>query len=283
MPPASTHALRHADTTAVQSSETPKVFSCENLWQHEMPLLDYLQQNHGERKLDTLGGSYGWSVRYRQVEDYEAIGLETLAEYIDAFRAGVVRLPYLRHLSVNKALPDLRPWIKMPAAFLPNWADHPRLDRLSGPEIFIGQAGTTFGHLHQDQVSVHVGFVQLQGEKEFVLIPPEDGRYLYRMPGREFPWQMRNSGIRYSDIGRYDRFPESQHTRVQRIVLREGEAMLLPADWWHTTRNLTDSVSYSIRIVNGSNAGRCLLRHLGGVPRIPGRLLNRRKRSEAVY
>ena len=141
------------------------------------------------------------------------------------------------------------------------------LDRISGPEIFIGQKDTVFGHVHQDQVNVHVGFVQLQGEKEFVVFPPDDGQYLSIFAGREFPYQLRNSRVRYSDLENYEDFPLLRHARPQRIVLRAGEALLLPADWWHTTRNLTDSVSYSVRIVNGSNARQCLQSHLEGVPR----------------
>lgn len=283
MPPALQHTLGRASASAPETTESPRLFRYADLWQHDTPLLDFLQQTYGERKLDTLGGSYGWSVRYRQVEDYEAIGLDTLGAYIDTFRAREIRLPYLRHLSVNRALRDTRSWLKLPDEFRPNWVDYPLLDRFSGPEFFIGQQGTAFGHLHQDQVNVHVGFVQLEGEKEFVLIPPEDGRYLYRMSGREFPWQLRNSGIPYAEIGNYEKFPLSRNARVQRVVLREGDALLLPADWWHTTRNLTDSVSFSIRIVNGSNAGRCLLSHLTGLARIPGRLLGKESRTNPGY
>ena len=136
------------------SVEGPEVFAYNDLWQHPLPLLDYLQKYHGDKKLDQLGGSYGWSVRYRQIEDYEALGITRLGDYLDAYRAGAKRLPYLRHLSVNKAFPELRQYLRQPAQFLPNWADHPRLDRFSGPELFIGQAGTGFGNVHQDQVAV---------------------------------------------------------------------------------------------------------------------------------
>ena len=144
---------------------------------------------------------------------------------------------------------------------------------LGGPEIFIGQQGTQFGHLHQDQVSVHVGFVQLEGRKEFAVLPPDDGRYLYRIAGREFPWQLRNSRVRYDDLENYRQFPLLRQANPSKIVLEAGDALLLPADWWHTTRNLTDSVSFSIRIVNASNAWGCLREHLAGLPRLAKRLL----------
>jgi hypothetical protein len=43
----------------------------------------------------------------------------------------------------------------------------------------------------------------------------------------------------------------------------------MPADWWHTTVNLTDSVSYSIRIVNHTNVLKTAGQYLAG----PGRAL----------
>lgn len=246
----------------------PRVFKYADLWQGELPLLQTLHDRYGERKLDSLGGSYGWSVRYRQVEDYERLGISTLAEYIDAYRGNTIRLPYLRHLSVNLALPGLRPFIKEPDEFTPNWADRPWLDRLGGPEIFIGQADTVFGNVHQDQAAVHVGFVQLEGEKEFVFFPPEDGQYLYRFPGRQFPFELRNSQIHYRDLENFERFPLLRKASPQRVRLSAGQAMFLPADWWHTTRNLTDSVSYSVRIVNSTNFLQTIGRHLQGIPRL---------------
>jgi hypothetical protein len=255
--------VRHAE----YQQEAPRVFACQDLWQHELPLLQVLKNQYGERPLDSFGGSYGWSVRYRQLEDYAAINIRTLGEYLDAFQAGETRLPYLRHLSLNRAMPELRKHIHHPQEFGSNWVDHPRLDRLGGPELFIGQQGTMFGHVHQDQVSVHVGFVQLQGEKEFVLFPPEDGKYLDIFAGREFPYQLRNSRVRYADLQDYSRFPLLRKAHPQRIRLTAGEALLLPADWWHTTRNISDSVSYSIRIVNATNVQRTIVRHLEGFPR----------------
>lgn len=252
----------------------PSVFSCSDLWQHDEPLLSVMSKAYGNRKLNSFGGSYGWSVRYRQEEDYSAIHIDTLGEYLAAFESGDIKLPYLRHLSVNRAMPELRRHIKHPREFGANWVSHPWLDRLSGPEIFIGQQGTMFGNVHQDQVNVHVGFVQLQGEKEFVVFPPEDSPYLEVFEGREFPYQLRNSHVRYADLKNYSKFPLLRKAHPHYIRLRAGQALFLPADWWHTTCNLSDSVSYSVRVVNGSNAGRSIASHLAGIPRWIGKLLN---------
>ncbi len=262
MPPVEEFALDHL----LGPAEAPFVFNCEDLWQHQDPLLDVMRRCYGHRPVDSLGGSYGWSVRYRQIEDYAAAGINTLGEYIDAFRAGTPGLPYLRHLSVYRAMPELRQYIRTPAEFRPNWVDRRWLDRFSGPEFFIGQAGSTFGNLHQDHASVHVGFVQLEGAKEFTVLPPEDGASLYRMRGRQFPFQLRNSALRLDTLTDYATYPDLRYVSPQKFTLCAGQALFLPADWWHTTRNLTDSVSFTIRIVNSSNIGACVLRHLEGLP-----------------
>ncbi len=265
--------IDHLETTSeIPYGKNPYVFPFTDLWQHDASLLSVLRDKYGHRPLDGFGGSYGWSVRYRQVEDYDALNIRTLGEYLDAFEAGQIGLPYLRHLSLNRAMPELRQFVKHPDEFGVNWAGNSRLDRLSGPELFIGQKGTQFGHVHQDQVSVHVGFVQLQGVKEFVVFPPDDGKFLDIFPGREFPYQLRNSRVRYSDLKNYEKFPLLRKAHPKRIVLRAGQALLLPADWWHTTNNLSDSVSYNVRIVNSSNVGRTIMRHIEGIPRWLGKL-----------
>ena len=256
------------------NKQTPKIFACSELWQHKVPLLDFLEEHYGESTLDQLGGSYGWPVRYRQIEDYARLKIDTLGEYIRAFRQADQQLPYLRHLTLNRALPSVRKHIQDPEVFKPNWVNHPRLDRLGGPELFIGQAGTVFGNLHQDQAAVHVGFVQLKGDKEILMFPPEDGPNLYRSAGRQFPFEPRNSAVKLDNLDDYENYPKLRHTKPRRITLRAGQAMLLPSDWWHTTRNLTDSVSYNIRIVNASNAATALARHLLGIPRWLIRLMD---------
>ena len=259
-----------------RSPRRPYVFPYQDLWQHSEPMLDMLKSISGDSPVGSLGGTYGWSVRYRQQEDYVGLGVNTLADYIDAFRKGDIKLPYLRHISLNRTAASIRPFIKDPVAFTPNWVTSPWLDRLGGPELFIGQAGTTFGHLHKDHANVHVGFVQLEGEKEFILFPPDDEPYVYPFQGREFPYQDRATKVRYVDLHDYERFPLLRKASPRRIVLRAGQALFMPANWWHTTYNLTDSVSYSIRIVNATNVVGCIGEHLAGLPRLYRKLISSR-------
>ncbi len=237
----------------------PTVFEYDELWQHQLPMIDYIRREYGDLPLETLGGSFGSSVRNVQKKAYDEMEMRTLGQFLDAWEKGNVKLPYLRHISLNRSLPKLPQWLKLPEEFSPNWVDHPLLDRFSGPEIFFGQSGTSFGKLHQDHASVHVGFVQLAGEKEFAVLPPEASKDLPAIHGKYFPWQLRDSHIPFDAI---DEVANSCGWQVQRVRMKAGQAMFLPADWWHTTWNHEDSISYSIRIINSTNILKTLQRHL---------------------
>ncbi len=252
----------------------PVAFRCESVWRHARPLLDMLRGEYGHLRLDRLAGTYGWCLRYDQLDKRAALGIDTLGELIDLFEAGDERpLPYLMHLSVNRNLLRLAPFFRHPPEFEPNWVTAPILDRLGGPEIFIGQRGTGFGPVHIDHAAVHVGFYQIRGKKKFLLFPPEDAPYLYTYRGAQFPWQMRNSRVRGVDDDSLRRFPMLANTHPREVTLSAGEALFLPANWWHTTFNLTDSVGYSVRIINRSNALRTVTEYALGIPRLLHKVL----------
>ncbi len=257
----------------------PRVFDSVSLWRGEQPLLATLRKRYGGLRLADLEGSYGWVLKYDQRSRAAAHGIETLGEYLDCFdRPVATPLPYLMHLSINRHLPELCGLFDSPPQFRPNWVTTPALDRLSGPELFLGPPGSGFGPIHVDHAAVHVGFWQIAGEKRFVLFPPEDGRYLYRYRGAQFPYQLRNSRVLAAEYRDFDKFPLLRHAHPRTLVLRAGQCLFLPADWWHSTENLSHSVSYSIRIVNRSNVLRMLAQYALGVPRAVLRLAERRAR-----
>ncbi len=276
--PASPIELQPAPlSNAVQLGERaqPLVFDCPSIWHHDAPLLETVRKEYGHLRCADLQGTYGWVLRYEDDEAYQALNITTLGEFIELWQDDTeCTMPYFRHLSILRNLPGLQRYFLTPQQFRPNWVTHPAIDRIGGPELFFGQAGTGFGNLHIDHLSVHVGFYQFSGEKQFMLFPPEDKPCLYAYAGQEFPWQQRNSRITGNTIGDLERFPLLKLTRPRSVVLKAGQALFLPADWWHTTINLTDSVSYSIRIVNQSNVSRTGRALLAGVPRLARRWLS---------
>jgi hypothetical protein len=251
----------------------PYVFRGAGLWRHERPLLEVLARDYGQLALRDLEGSYGWVLKYDQRRYAQAHRIETLGDYLEAFADPEAHdLPYLMHLAINRHLPSLRGCFESPPEFQPNWVTSPLLDRLGGPELFLGPAGSGFGPFHQDHASVHVGFWQIEGEKQFILFPPGDAPYLYTYPGAQYPWQMRNSRVKAVEYRDFERFPLLRQAHPRVIVLRAGECLFLPADWWHSTINLTRSVSYSIRIVNRTNVLATVGDYLAGLPRAGRRM-----------
>ncbi|MCC5793356.1 MAG: cupin-like domain-containing protein [Chromatiales bacterium] len=264
----------HAASTAAPLRQAqsrhaePLIIDWPRAWCHPRPLTQFLREKYGALRLAELGGSYGWVVRDANRRRYEVLGLETLGDYLDRFeQGGSGRLPYLTHLSIHRNVPALREFLRAPPEFGPNWVSGPRWDRLGGPELFIGQAGTRFAGIHQDHGGVHVGFCQLAGRKRFIIFPPSDGRWLYRYRGSEFPYQLRNSHVRWFAPDAYQRWPLLARAQPQQIVLEAGQALLLPANWWHATESLTDGITWNIRIVNHSNLAGVLGQHLLGLPR----------------
>jgi len=246
----------------------PSVFPAPEVWQHPEPLIEVLAREYGALRLDRLGGSYGWVVRDQNRASFAALGITTLGDYLEAFGTGSGHsLPYLTHLSVHRNVPRLRQWLAPPAAFGNNWVASPLFDRLGGPELFIGRRGTRFAGIHQDHGGVHVGFCQLAGRKRFIVFPPADGPFLYRWRGAEFPYQRRNSRVRWFSPDACSRWPLLRHTRPRSIVLNAGEALWLPANWWHATESLSDGMTFSIRIINSSNALQSCAEHLLGIAR----------------
>lgn len=279
LPPAA-DKLRTLDLDHDFASAAPTQFRCASVWRHPEPLLNVLAREYGDVRLDDLQGTYGWCIRYSQASKQDALGIRTLGELLHLFQQGTEQpLPYLMHLSVNRNLQRLRHYFEDPAEFRPNWVGGAWADRIGGPELFVGQRGTGFGPIHVDHLAVHVGFYQLQGSKKFLLFPPDDGHYLYRYPGAEFPWQLRNSRISGFAAGIAERYPLIRKTSPMEITLHAGDALFLPANWWHTTLNLTDSVSYSIRIVNHTNVLATLGEVVRGLPRLVSRRFESGSRS----
>jgi hypothetical protein len=91
-----------------------------------------------------------------------------------------------------------------------------------------------------------------------------------------FEIQDRATKARYVDLHDYERFPLLRKAAPRRIVLRTGQGLFMPADWWHTTCSLTDSVSYSIGIINSTNVVGCIGEHLAGLPRLYRKLIRSR-------
>jgi hypothetical protein len=102
--------------------------------------------------------------------------------------------------------------------------------------------------LHVDALHM-LGFVtQIHGEKEFIIFPPSDGKYLYQLAG-----DAKHSAIPNPFAVDLERFPLFAQATPARFVLKAGETIFNPAGWWHATRILSPSIAMVISTVGASN------------------------------
>lgn len=120
----------------------------------------------------------------------------------------------------------------------------PALDEYLDPRQANGRTflwfgpGGTITPLHYDVMNVL--FVQVYGDKEFVLVPPE-----------ALPFMYNNKGV-FSDVDYREpdlkRFPLFKNVHSISTTLRAGEALFIPVRWWHFVR--TPGVSISLSFTN---------------------------------
>jgi hypothetical protein len=109
----------------------------------------------------------------------------------------------------------------------PGWFDEPRLPL--GSALWLGPAGT-ITPLHHD--TSNILFCQIYGRKRVVLAPPWAEALLDSADGvynRRDPAALEREGIAALDV-----------------VVQPGEALFIPAGWWHDVRALDVSVSLAI-------------------------------------
>jgi len=102
--------------------------------------------------------------------------------------------------------------------------------------LWIGPAGTVTP-LHHD--TTNILFTQLYGRKQIELVSPQESALLVD-PVHGF----------YSPV-ELERLAEAEHPAlrellVRRVIVRPGDALFIPAGWWHRVTSLDVSISFSL-------------------------------------
>lgn len=142
------------------------------------------------------------------------------------------------------------------AQALPHRQDNPLLlSRLfnpvtNRPTLFFSGDGCEYPILHYDINEMHTWVCQLYGEKEYVLFPPGQERYLYVKQDKPA-----ESDIPNACDPDYERYPLLRKAKCIRVRLKAGEVMFLPCHWWHVTRTHGASISFNFDQLAGDNWG----------------------------
>lgn len=204
-------------------TSTPAVFTDVVTRWRERWTPHSLRERFGEVEIEACTGREGdprpdahWQ------EHREAM---TLAEYVERMLAARPGNDlYLIANNRNTARPELRAlWddVVLPAG----WFDEPRLPY--GSALWLGPAGTTTP-LHHD--TSNILFCQVHGRKRIVLAPPWVPALLDSADG---VYNLREA----DDLARQDAIA---------LTVEAGEALFIPAGWWHDVRALDASVSLAI-------------------------------------
>lgn len=176
-------------------------------------------------------------------------------DYIDLVLASTndKPCPYLSGLMIRQQFPeiagDILPELKytLPDRFRSQLMIGKIRSKDGIPELLLSGVGGRF-KLHYDALHA-LGFVnQIYGDKEFIVFPPSEGRYLYQSAH-----DPRHSDLNDPFEPDLKRFPLFTQALQCRFVLGPGETIFNPAGWWHATRMLTPSVAVVISTVNAAN------------------------------
>jgi hypothetical protein len=102
--------------------------------------------------------------------------------------------------------------------------------------------------MHYDTDNSHAMITEIYGDKEFVLFPPEDTRYMYAFANSSHTSQIENPDN--ADLAKYPLFALATQYRG---TVHPGDAILIPSSWWHAARALNPSISVCTNMMYGSN------------------------------
>jgi ribosomal protein L16 Arg81 hydroxylase len=106
---------------------------------------------------------------------------------------------------------------------------------------FFGGKNTTV-RFHYDIDCSGVLMTQLIGRKRVILIPPQYNDLLYKVPFASF------SMINLENPD-YDKFPGLKYVKGYDFILQPGDALFMPARYWHFNTYLEGGMAVSFRVI----------------------------------
>ncbi len=179
----------------------------------------------------------------------------TLSDYVDLMLASTPEdpAPYPFNFNIKTTCPELLDDIKPEIHYAKSdRINHPLLPKfmLYGTEVyefFLGGRGASFPFLHIDALFLHTQITQIYGSKEFIFYPPEQTPYMYP---REDNKKISQVNICQPD---YDQFPLFAQAKPIKVTVNQGETVLFPTRWWHTTQIHEPCISLGRVHLNAAN------------------------------
>ena len=157
-----------------------------------------------------------------------------MADYIDLLKREPTRYRIFLW-NVLKEVPELQKDFEYPDFGLRLMKGLPML-------FFGGRNSYTFMHYDIDLANIfHFHF---QGEKEVILFPQSENKFLYKVPHS----LITHEAIDFSapDLNTW---PALKHASGYRAKLKHGEVLYMPEGYWHHMRYITPGFSMSLRAI----------------------------------
>lgn len=157
-----------------------------------------------------------------------------MSEYIDLLHKGPTELRIFLY-NLMKQVPELQQDYKIPEL---------GLNIMKGlPMLFFGGEGSNV-FMHYDIDLANIFHFHFSGEKECILVHPDDTRYMYKIP---------HSLICREDIDfdqpDFEKWPALQYLKPMRARLSHGEMLYMPEGYWHYMKYITPGFSMSLRSI----------------------------------
>lgn len=111
------------------------------------------------------------------------------------------------------------------------------------PMLFFGGEGSSV-FMHYDIDLANIFHFHFDGEKECMLVPPDQTSNMYKIP---------HSVICREDINfsnpDFEKFPALKNIQPYRTHLRHGEMLYMPEGYWHYMKYITPGFSMSLRSI----------------------------------
>jgi hypothetical protein len=185
------------------------------------------------------------------IDRIEASSPDEPAPYIREVKLADPACPEGRRGFVPEVFPELLADLQPFPTFCRNrLMSHLLPRRLQWPnglwELLIGGAGARYPTLHVDNMQFHAFLMQIYGEKEVLLLAPDQEPFVY-------PYAKGLSAIRDPFRFEQDEFPLYAQSRAWRTLLRPGDTLFIPSGWWHATRMPGVSITVTTNTVTSSN------------------------------
>lgn len=157
-----------------------------------------------------------------------------LAEYVDLLKSEPTDLRIFLY-NLMKEVPQLQQDYKYPDLGLKIMK--------ALPMLFFGGAGSHV-FMHYDIDLANIFHFHFNGEKECILVPPNQTKFMYKIP---------HSVICREDIDFDDpdlqKFPALKNLKPYKTTLSHGEMLYMPESYWHYMKYITAGFSMSLRSI----------------------------------